>query len=232
MNRILLACLVLGPFCAAASIAACSDTPATIAPQAQDSSVTADSGGVTPDANTAEDATPADAGIADDAADSSASCIYIVPALNGSAPCGAQVIAAAIGATKGDGGADGDPDGGYFNGGTIEPGIYDLDYFQSSLATAKTSETLVLAADGKFTRTRRLDTGNGGAPITYRSGTYTASGGSLRLTADCYYLNDSPADGGAQAGNNAVVYRATQNACDRTIEYGGGGLILRLKRRK
>jgi hypothetical protein len=227
MNRILLACLTLVPVVGAASVSACSSDPPASVPTAADSGVERDSGGLTPDANSEEDATAPG-----DAADSSAACNYAVPVLNGSAPCGAQVIPAAINAMKGDGGADTDPDGGYFNGGAIEPGVYDLEYFQSSLAAAKASETLVFSADGKFTRTRRLDTGNGGAPISYRSGTYTVSEGSLRLTANCYYLNDLPADGGAQAGNNAVVYRATQNACDRKIEYGGGGVVLRLKRRK
>lgn len=150
-------------------------------------------------------------------------CVYNPPNVDGGGVCGTY----AFGTPAAN--ASVPVDGGAYTGGAIPPGVYDVTlYERNSSQTGSWRETLAL--DGtRFTRIRQVDTGSGGAPVTYRSGTYTQTdAGGLLLTFDCAFDGDA----GSDSGSNTIPYEVVKNGCaDTTFRYGGTGIRTTLKRR-
>jgi len=107
-------------------------------------------------------------------------------------------------------------------GGTIPPGIYDVVGAERLSGNAGSwRETIVVGADGHFTRTRQIDTGSGTpGPVTYRSGTLTTSGSDLTFTEDCYVNGTDP----GTPGTTTLPYEVVTGSCgESTLQYTATG---------
>ncbi|MFO0665342.1 MAG: hypothetical protein U0174_15415 [Polyangiaceae bacterium] len=121
-------------------------------------------------------------------------------------------------------------DGGGYQGGPLVPGIYDATLAErASGLSGSWRETFVLGCDGKFTRTRQIDTGSGPGNVSHRSGTLTMNGATGVFTYTCYYSGDAgPLDAGVdnlpsefiKGGDGKYLFR-----------YGVTGIRITLKRR-
>ena len=87
-------------------------------------------------------------------------------------------------------------------------------------------ETIVIGANGRFSRSRQIDaSGNGVGPLTYRSGTFTTSGNELTMTEDCTSVDGGP-------GTNTMQYNVTTDECgEPTLRYSVTGFRFTFKRR-
>lgn len=98
-------------------------------------------------------------------------------------------------------------------GGVLAPGIYDVVTAErASGSPGSWRETIVVGSNGRFTRSRQIDTGSGPGPVSYRSGTFSTDGGHVTLAEDCYVVNDA----GADAGISTLPYVADTDACGNT----------------
>lgn len=178
---------------------------------------TKDAGGdVSKDANVSEPDVDAA-----DAADAMAECptTPAVPDLNGANQCGAidfGLPAAMFEPVKDDAGLD---------GGALPSGIYDtVTAERASGNKGSWRETIVLADNGHFTRTRQIDPGTGNlGPITYRSGTYSMSGNQITMTDDCSSTDQ---------GGSTLPYNVVTDECGLPmLQYSATGFRFSLKRR-
>lgn len=223
MRPFIFVALVLLPSSMAAGLAACSSDPA---PVSIDNGK--DSGGAT-DSSTAQDTNQAnDTGSTGD----TGACAFSAPVIPGTGICGTldfgQPAANAVMPEAGT------PDGGYYIGGTIAPGIYDAVLFERGSSTKGSwRETFVVAADGKFTRIRQVDTGagSGPGPISYRAGTISTSGSTITLHSTCVANGDAGAETGPDAGNETNPFAVRGDSCHPTYQYGGTGIGITLQRR-
>jgi hypothetical protein len=123
------------------------------------------------------------------------------------------------------------PDAGGYDGGVIEPGVYDAVFAErSSAARGSWRETFVVDAQGRFTRIRQIDTGtgNGPGPITYRSGTVSTTGAEVKLTYTCAVSGDA----GVDASSDTLPFDTASDTCGTTqYRYGATGIRATLKRR-
>ena len=89
--------------------------------------------------------------------------------------------------------------GNSYDGGTLPPGVYDAVLAERASGVGGSwRETFVVDGTNRFTRIRQIQaTADGGlGPITYRSGTYTLSGGSIQLAYDCARSDATDIDAG------------------------------------
>lgn len=216
-----LAALAALPFVAAFYLA-CSSDPETTADAG--TTPTSTTTATTPPNPTGTSTTPPTDGAppSDAAPPPDSGCTYAKPGMDGGGACGAYTFGApAVTFTATDA-------GGGFNGGAIPPGIYDAVLAERATASAGTwRETLVL--DGaRFTRTRQLNlTGTSEGPVTRRSGTYTVTGGELKLTYDCAFSDDA----GVDAGSDTFMLDVSGATCDKTMRFGIAGVGVTFKRR-
>lgn len=132
------------------------------------------------------------------------------PVVNGPRACGASDFgkpAAAFSAMNAGGGA--------MTGGTLPPGTYDVIVAERATGTSGAwRETLVVGANGRFTRTRQIDPGTGNAgPVTYRSGTLSVNGSDLTLTEDCYVNGATP----GTPVTGTVPYKVIDGPCGEVM---------------
>ncbi len=123
----------------------------------------------------------------------------------------------------------GDP--GPYRGGVIPPGIYDAVIAErNSGAGGSFRETLVVLPNGRFTRTRQLDTSSGGGagPLSRRSGTYKYSDAGVTFTYECATNNDAYID----AGSDTFPYEFVGDSCGKGVyRFGLANLRFTLERR-
>lgn len=172
-------------------------------------------------ADTSNDAKASEQDAEVDAADARVECpaTPAVPDLNGPNQCGAidfGLPAAMFEPVKDDAG---------LQGGTLPSGIYDtITAERASGAKGSWRETIVLAENGRFTRTRQIDPGTGNlGPLTYRSGTYSMSGNEITLTDDC---------SSTDLGGSTLPYNVVMDECGLPmLQYSATGFRFTLKRR-
>lgn len=100
-------------------------------------------------------------------------------------------------------------DTGYNRGGVIPPGIYDAVAAERGAGVGGSiRETLVVLPNGRFTRTRQLDTGNGPGPLSRRSGAYKYSDAGVTFTYDCATNDGAFID----AGSDTFPYEYVEGA--------------------
>jgi hypothetical protein len=117
-----------------------------------------------------------------------------------------------------------------YDGGTLEQGIYDAVIAERGSGNPGSwRETFVVGPNNRFTRVRQIDNGTeGGAnETTYRSGSFTTTGNSLKLTFDCEFDDDAGNDSGA----STIPYEVITPGCDTYYRYGAAGIRIWLKRR-
>ena len=81
----------------------------------------------------------------------------------------------------------------------------------------------------RFTRIRQIQASADGGlgPVTYRSGTYTLTGGSIRFDYDCAKNDATELDAGA----DTLPYDVVPGKCGPRYRYGASGIRLSLERR-
>ncbi|AKU93558.1 hypothetical protein AKJ09_00222 [Labilithrix luteola] len=111
------------------------------------------------------------------------------------------------------------------NGGTLPPGIYDTVVAERATGTKGSwQETIVLANNGRFTRTRQIDPGTGNLGVlSYGSGTYSVSGNQLTMTDDCSSTDQR---------RSTLPYNVVTDECGLPmLQYSFTGFRLTMKRR-
>lgn len=148
------------------------------------------------------------------------------PVLDGGGACGTVTFglpAAAFGPVDVDAGNS-------YDGGTLPPGVYDAVLAERASGVGGSwRETFVVDGTNRFTRIRQIQaTADGGlGPITYRSGTYTLSGGSIQLAYDCARSDATDID----AGPDTLPYDVVPGKCGPRYRYGATGIRVSLERR-
>jgi len=189
----------------------------------------ADTGTSSRDSSTGDDDSGSgDASKKDAAETEDAGCTPIVTSLDAGGACGTMdfgAIAAPFGPV--DGGAD------PYKGGVFPAGVYDaVGAERASGSGGSWRETFVSDGAGRFTRIRQIDTNASDAslgPITRRSGTYAATGNTIKFTYDCAYAGGAPL--ATPPDPDTLPFEILTSKCDATYRYGVTGIRLTLKRR-
>lgn len=225
LGRLFFAAAIVGSF---AAFLACSDDPAPATTPLEDAAPAKKGDakiatGDDEDEEEEEDAgKPTDAGKKDATTD--ANCPQpVAPVADGGEFCGASPFGKP-------GAAFGGVDGGDSNylGGSIPPGIYDAVVAERGSGTGGSwRETLVIEANGHYTRTRQVDTGSGPGPLTHRSGTIAIDGGSIDFVESCAYTDGAMADAAVPTQQFEVV----TSGCNTDYRFGAAGIRITLRRR-
>lgn len=208
-----------------AAYLACSDTPGSTdagqPPSPTATTTTTTTAPPTTTTTTVDATAPVDAAPPMDAGE--AGCAYPKPVMDGGGLCGTYPFgAAAVTFVMPDAGPPA------YDGGVLPPGIYDVVLGErASSLSAGWRETFVV--DGaRFTSIQQRSIASSTLALTQRSGTYTLTGGELKLTYDCAFSDDA----GVEAGAETYPFTVSGAGCDRDLRWSAPGNIhLTLKRR-
>jgi len=214
-----------------ALLLACGDEETTATPSDGDAAAGKDGGGGTTGDDGGGTTDEDSGGGGEEETDAGDRCIgkYEAPNVNGPGPCGTIDFgepAANFGAVNADAGTE-------YVGKNLADGIYDA--VNAERASGSTSgswrETFVVKGN-RFTRIRQVDTGsgNGPAPVSYRSGTFQYDGAEqlIKLTYDCAQTGDA---GLTPGEDNLPSDAIVADDCSARYRYGAASVRITLRRR-